>query len=90
VQGSGRNTEGNEMPHRLIKRNLRTMGDLRFPQDRRSGIERRHFSYAAHIPERRSGTDRRDLDEHRKEWIRVPQFASTLKKLYGSHVDLVA
>ena len=26
---------------------------------RRSGIERREYSYTAHIPERRSGTDRR-------------------------------
>jgi hypothetical protein len=27
--------------------------------DKRSGIERRRFSYNAHIPERRSGLDRR-------------------------------
>jgi len=27
--------------------------------DKRSGIERRRFSYDAHIPERRSGQDRR-------------------------------
>ncbi len=27
--------------------------------DRRSGKDRRQFSYTAHIPERRSGTDRR-------------------------------
>jgi hypothetical protein len=26
---------------------------------KRSGIERRHFSYGQHIPERRSGKDRR-------------------------------
>jgi hypothetical protein len=28
-------------------------------RDKRSGIERRRFSYDAHIPERRSGQDRR-------------------------------
>ena len=28
----------------------------------RSGIERRRFSYAAHIPERRSGLDRRNAE----------------------------
>jgi len=32
---------------------------MRSSLERRSGIERRHVSYAAHIPERRSGTDRR-------------------------------
>ena len=32
---------------------------------RRSGIERREYSYTAHIPERRSGTDRRSGDERR-------------------------
>jgi len=35
--------------------------------DRRSGIERRCFSYVAHIPERRSGTDRRVSGERRKD-----------------------
>jgi len=34
---------------------------------RRSGIERREFSYNAHIPERRSGKDRRSgLDRRLK------------------------
>ncbi len=34
--------------------------ELRSPNgDKRSGIERRRFSYHAHIPERRSGLDRR-------------------------------
>ncbi|MDJ0810961.1 MAG: hypothetical protein QNJ48_03270 [Desulfobacterales bacterium] len=28
-------------------------------KERRSGTDRRQFSYAAHIPERRSGKDRR-------------------------------
>ena len=27
--------------------------------DRRAGMDRRHFSFAIHIPERRSGLDRR-------------------------------
>jgi hypothetical protein len=29
--------------------------------ERRVSIDRRNFSYAAYIPERRSGTDRRDI-----------------------------
>jgi hypothetical protein len=32
---------------------------------RRSGIERRRFSYAEHIPERRSGRDRRSGKDRR-------------------------
>jgi hypothetical protein len=30
-------------------------------EEKRSGIERRRFSYDVHIPERRSGLDRRNL-----------------------------
>lgn len=30
-------------------------------RDRRSGIDRRQFSYAVHLPERRRGRDRRHL-----------------------------
>jgi hypothetical protein len=32
---------------------------------RRSGIDRRRFSYAGHIPERRSGKDRREGSDRR-------------------------
>jgi hypothetical protein len=32
--------------------------------NRRSGLERRRFSYDAHIPERRSGAERRFSGEH--------------------------
>jgi len=32
---------------------------------RRSGIERRHFSYDFHIPERRSGKERRSGNDRR-------------------------
>ena len=32
---------------------------------RRSGIDRRHFSYNAHVPERRSGQDRRSDKDRR-------------------------
>ena len=32
---------------------------------RRSGIERRRFSYSGHIPERRSGVDRRCFKDRR-------------------------
>jgi hypothetical protein len=34
---------------------------------RRSGIERRNFSYAIHVPELRSGTDRRIGIDRRNE-----------------------
>jgi hypothetical protein len=37
--------------------------------DRRAGMDRRHFSFAIHIPERRSGLDRRKniVPEQRKK-----------------------
>jgi hypothetical protein len=34
-------------------------------EGRRSGIERRQFSYDQHIPERRSGKDRRSGNDRR-------------------------
>ncbi|MFZ7125281.1 MAG: hypothetical protein ACOWWM_03890 [Desulfobacterales bacterium] len=41
---------------------------------RRSGIERRSYSYSGHIPERRSGEDRRK-DGDRRSGIRLgPEF----------------
>ena len=33
---------------------------------RRSGIDRRYYSYSGHIPERRSGVDRRKLGDRRQ------------------------
>ena len=33
---------------------------------RRSGGDRRNFSYSMHIPERRSGENRRDRDDRRR------------------------
>jgi len=41
---------------------------LVFPDNggERSGIERRQFSYTSHIPERRTGKDRRNCDDRRK------------------------
>jgi hypothetical protein len=33
--------------------------------DRRSGIDRRNFSYTGHAPERRAGNDRRSLQDRR-------------------------
>jgi hypothetical protein len=75
------------MSHRLIKRSVQTMGDLRLPHDRRSGIERRCISYVDHIPERRSGMDRRVSDERRKDWIRTSQWSSIWKDLYAPDWD---
>ena len=41
---------------------------------RRSGIERRRFSYSGHIPERRSGVDRRCVKDRRDgEWHMAKQ-----------------
>lgn len=34
---------------------------------RRSGIDRRQFSYSDHVPERRSGKERRSGRDRRKE-----------------------
>ncbi len=34
--------------------------------DRRSGVERRKFSYTLHLPERRNGGDRRAFENHPK------------------------
>jgi len=34
---------------------------------RRSGIDRRQFSYTKHIPERRCGPDRRNSQDRRKD-----------------------
>jgi hypothetical protein len=33
--------------------------------NRRSGIDRREFSYTAYLPERRSDKDRRGVSDHR-------------------------
>lgn len=46
-------------------RDLFVAYDIRDNGGRRSGIERRRFSYAEHIPERRSGEDRRVSDDRR-------------------------
>ncbi len=50
---------------------------LRDNDGRRSGIERRQFSYAYHVPERRSGFDRRSGGDRRQEKRTNPvRFAS--------------
>jgi hypothetical protein len=38
---------------------------ITYNEDRRSGMDRREFSYTAYLPERRSGKDRRDASDHR-------------------------
>jgi len=47
------------MEHYTVEFNLRDNGG------RRAGIDRRHFSYTGHIPERRSGEDRRETLDRR-------------------------
>jgi hypothetical protein len=76
------------MLRRLIKKKLESLEDLRLPQDRRSGIERRRTSYVAHIPERRSGRDRRISDQLWKELNRTPSGPRILKALYGDDHNL--
>ena len=44
---------------------------------RRSGIERRSFSYAIHVPELRSGKDRRDGIDRRNEVEHISNNRST-------------
>jgi hypothetical protein len=61
---------------------------LRLHFDRRSGIERRRISYVAHIPERRSGTDRRVSDDRRRELIRTSSGLEIWKELYGNDRNL--
>jgi hypothetical protein len=39
--------------------------ELRDNGGRRSGIERRYFSYSDHIPERRNSTERRSREDRR-------------------------
>jgi len=40
--------------------------------DRRSGIDRRHFSYVGYIPERRIGDERRGNPYRRETKIQIP------------------
>ena len=40
--------------------------DIRDNGGRRSGIDRRRYSYSGHIPERRDGFDRREQVDRRK------------------------
>ena len=44
------------------------MSDSLFDKcDRREGVDRRHYSYSIHIPERRSGRDRRIIKDRRND-----------------------
>jgi hypothetical protein len=56
--------------------------------DRRSGIERRRISYVAHIPERRSGTDRRVSNDRRRELIKTSSGLELWNELYGNDKNL--
>ena len=42
------------------------MLEIRDNGGRRSGIDRRYYSYSGHIPERRCGFDRRKLEDRRQ------------------------
>jgi hypothetical protein len=51
--------------NKTMKDNEQTTGERSNPvspaevEDRRTGIERRQFSYSLHVPDKRSGIDRR-------------------------------
>jgi hypothetical protein len=62
--------------------------NLKSPFDRRSGIDGRRVSFTAHIPERRSGRDRRISDDLWKEVNRNLSGSRLLKALYGNGHDL--
>jgi hypothetical protein len=49
--------------------------EIRDNGGRRSGIDRRCYSYAGHIPERRSGSDRRKPEDRRQK-VKVIEFGS--------------
>ena len=46
----------------------------------RSGIDRRQFSYSYHIPERRSGWDRRKEFDRTDRWIRRKDGEHTIEE----------
>jgi hypothetical protein len=77
-------------PYRFLKLNLKPITEitshitmdgyilkikLRDNGGRRSGIERRQFAYTLHLPERRSGNDRRAGTDRRK----LPRLYSRLE-----------
>lgn len=49
--------------------------EIRDNGGRRSGIDRRCYSYTGHIPERRSGFDRRKLEDRRQK-VKIIEFDS--------------
>lgn len=46
--------------------------EIRDNRDRRSGIDRRYYSYSGHIPERRCEIDRRKLKDRRESALEEP------------------
>jgi hypothetical protein len=64
------------------------METLRLQFDRRSGIERRRIFYVAHLPERRSGTDRRVSGERRKKLLKMLSGSRLWEELYGNDHNL--
>jgi hypothetical protein len=59
---------------------------MRLSFERRSGIERRRVSYAAHIPERRGGTDRRVSDDRRRKSVGVASGSKLRKEVNGNEL----
>jgi len=72
----------------IWKRNHRMTNRMHSPFDRRSSFDRRIFSYAAHIPERRKGTDRRVSHDPGKYWIRTSPRSGTHKDRHAHNRDL--
>lgn len=55
---------------------------------RRSGIERRQFTYMFHIPERRSGKDRRSGFDRRTQKTEVLPLELERRQVYTSELTL--
>lgn len=47
--------------------NAGTVLNIRDNAGRRAGMDRRHYSYSGHIPERRCGIDRRTKEDRRQK-----------------------
>lgn len=60
-------TDSNEVPQWMTKVN------------RRSGVDRRQFSYTAYIPERRSGKDRRIKEKGARTYLPDIEHDGTIK-----------
>ncbi len=62
---------------------MKTVINLKKIKDRRSGHDRRQFSYTVHIPERRNNGDRRSGKDRRKNEKRRNVVVQNIKELWS-------